>query len=146
MVEFQRRLQEIADKQVSGARQADREMLEQIEQTVLLANVVLPVGWLPLGTMAAAERNMLTPLLGLMGMALIGSASLYRAYRTTVRMYQGATTGRKARRNPRSRRRTASGSLLPSACSKQCFPACQSRSPQLRWRAFDPWCERRKPR
>ena len=44
-------------------------MLEQVEQTALLANMVLPVGWLPLGTMAAAEGNMLTPLLGFLGMA-----------------------------------------------------------------------------
>ena len=89
VAEFQRRLQEIGDKQVSGTRQADREMLEQVEQTALLANMVLPVGWLPLGTMAAAEGNMLTPLLGFLGMALIGAASLYRAYRTTVRHVSG---------------------------------------------------------
>ena len=35
--------------------------------------------------------------LGLVGMTLIGSASLYRAYRTTIGMYQGQFTNRKGR-------------------------------------------------
>ena len=39
-------------------------MLEQIEQTARLVNMVLPVGWLPLGVMAAAEGNVLPSIWG----------------------------------------------------------------------------------
>src|SRR5262249_27127532 len=38
---------------------------------------------------AAAEGNVLPALLGILGMALIGSASLWLSYRTTVRLYTG---------------------------------------------------------
>jgi len=70
------------------------------EQTARLANMVLPVGWLPLGVMSAAEGNVLPSILGLLGMTLIGTASLWRAYRTTIGLYQGQSTNRKGRPAP----------------------------------------------
>ncbi len=71
-------------------QQADRESMERWEQTARLANMVLPVGWLPLGVMSAAEGNVLPSILGLLGMTLIGTGSLWRAYRTTIRTVSGA--------------------------------------------------------
>jgi hypothetical protein len=50
--------------------------------------------------MAGAQGNALPAILGCLGMTLIGSASLWRAYRTTVGLYQGEFTGRKARPAP----------------------------------------------
>jgi hypothetical protein len=54
--------------------------------------MVLPIGWLPMGVTAAAEHHAWPLLLGFAGMTLIGSASLWRAYRTTLRLYQGSYT------------------------------------------------------
>jgi hypothetical protein len=65
---------------------------QKTEQTVRLLNLVLPPGWLPLGALGAANGNALPALLGTLGMALIGTASLWRAYRTTLRLYTGHYT------------------------------------------------------
>ena len=74
-------------------QQASREA----EETVRLLNLVLPPGWLPLGALRAAENNVLPALWGILGMSLIGVASLWRAYRTTLRLYTGHyTAGRKS--------------------------------------------------
>ncbi len=87
--EYQRRSQELVDKRAVARQQVNRETAEAAERTVRLANQVLPIGWLPLGVMSAAEGRPLPTILGCLGMTLIGSASLWRAYRTTIRLYQG---------------------------------------------------------
>ena len=69
-----------------------RQTLALLEQTAYWGNMIAPPGWLPYGAMALAEGNLLPFVLGFVGMTLIGSASLYRAYRTTVRLYTGAFT------------------------------------------------------
>ncbi len=98
--ELARRQQEIFDRQRRVGQQANRESLEQIERTARFVNMVLPPGWLPLGVMTAAEGSALPSLLGLLGMTVIGSVSLFRAYRTTIGMYQGIATSRKGRPAP----------------------------------------------
>ena len=60
-----------------------------------LGNMVLPIGWLPLGVGAAADGNTTPALLGLAGLTLIGSLSLARAYRTTIAAYQGQASNRR---------------------------------------------------
>lgn len=92
--EFTRRLKELVDHDELATKQADSELPEQVEGSALLANLVLPIGWLPLGVKGAAEGRLIPALLGILGMALIGSASLWRAYRTTVGVYQGQATAR----------------------------------------------------
>ena len=92
--EFTRRLKELVDHDELATKQADSELPEQVEGSALLANLVLPIGWLPLGVKGAAEGRLIPALLGILGMTLIGSASLWRAYRTTVGMYQGQATAR----------------------------------------------------
>ena len=73
--------------------------------------MVLPVGWLPLGVMAAAEGRVVPSILGLLGMTLIGTASLWRAYRTTIGLYQGQSSQpERPAGGPRSHRRRAPGS------------------------------------
>jgi ABC-2 type transport system permease protein len=65
---------------------------EHSQQAVLVVwylNVLVPLGWLPAGAMAAAEGNVLPAVLGTLGLALIGGGSLWRSYRTTVRYYTG---------------------------------------------------------
>lgn len=92
--EFTRRLKELVDHAELATKQADSELPEQVEGSALLANLVLPIGWLPLGVKGAAEGRLIPALLGILGMTLIGSASLWRAYRTTVGVYQGQATAR----------------------------------------------------
>src|SRR5208337_3433389 len=83
-----------------SAQQAARKSAESLERTARLWNMVLPVGWLPLGVMSAAEGRVVPSILGLLGMTLIGTSSLWRAYHATVRQYQGLSTNRKARPVP----------------------------------------------
>ena len=92
--EFTRRLKELVDHDELATKQADSELPEQVEGSALLANLVLPIGWLPLGVKGAAEGRLIPALLGILGMTLIGSASLWRAYRTTIGIYQGQATAR----------------------------------------------------
>jgi hypothetical protein len=105
--EHRERQQEIHRKYESQRRQiqahedeAYRQKGQQFEHTARLLNLVLPPGWLPLGAMALAEGKVWPAILGTLGMVLIGTASLWRAYRTTVRMYSGQFTARKTRPQP----------------------------------------------
>lgn len=78
-----------------------QENAQRWDRTARLANTVLPIGWLPLGVTGAAERNAWPALLGFAGMTLIGSTSLWRAYRTTLRLYQGEFTSHGSVSRPR---------------------------------------------
>ena len=95
--EASRRQQEVNEKYISARQQADRESIAYWEQLAQLVNMVLPLGWLPLGVKSAAEGNMIPSLLGLLGMTAIGTASLWRAYSTTIRLYQGHAKVEKSR-------------------------------------------------
>jgi hypothetical protein len=98
--EVLRRHEEIVKKHQLAWEKADREIAERMKRTARLMNLCLPIGWLPLGVMSAAEGDVVPALLALVGMTLIGSARLWRAYRATVRQYQGQSTGTSARRTP----------------------------------------------
>ena len=99
----------------SRRRAGATERRGTLERTARLANLVLPVGWLPLGVAAAAEGRVMPSILGLLGMTLIGTASLWRAYRTTVGLYQGQSTNRK--RSARGRRLASPASARQSRAS-----------------------------
>jgi ABC-2 type transport system permease protein len=86
-------------------QQASREA----EETVRLLNLVLPPGWLPLGALRAAENSVLPALWGSLGMSLIGAVSLWRAYRTTLRLYTGHYTAGKKRAERASVQRASAG-------------------------------------
>lgn len=72
------------------------------------ANAIVPPLWLPYGAMAAGETRVVPGVLGFAGMLLIGSASLWRAYHTTLRFYTGGF-----RSNPQSVDAEASSGLAP---------------------------------
>jgi hypothetical protein len=93
--EFQRRLNAQHQAQQARAVEARRQTWEQVERTTRLVNLVVPPGWLPLGAAAAAEGAVLPALLGTVGLTLLGTASLWRAYRTTLRLYTGQFSGGK---------------------------------------------------
>jgi hypothetical protein len=94
--EFQKRQEEISRRQMAIEREypnriqkenAARE--QQVEATARLLNLVLPPGWLPAGAEAAETGRPGLIFLAILGPTLIGTASLYRAYRTTLRLYTG---------------------------------------------------------
>ena len=98
--EYARRSQELVRKDKLAREQDHRQSSERWEHRARLANLILPVGWLPLGVASAAEGSAAFVILGLTGMTLIGTASLWRAYRTTIRLYQGQFTAGKRRSAP----------------------------------------------
>ncbi len=91
-IELEKRKRELLSAQDSQHRQAEKEQEEKLKNTVRLMNFLLPPGWLPAGLEAAAEGQAWPVLLAILGPALIGTASLWRAYRTTLRLYTGQYT------------------------------------------------------
>src|SRR5205807_10222895 len=88
-IEHLRRQRELMEEHERAGQQADRQAFERWQHTAWLGNLVLPAGWLRLGVMSAAEGQVVPAMLGLLGMALIGTASLWRSCRTTIGQYQG---------------------------------------------------------
>lgn len=117
-----RRQQEIVREHEEATRRENRNNLDTLERTTRILNVALPVGWLPLGVMTAAEGNVGPSILGFVGMTLIGGASLWRAHRTTIRLYQGDYSA---------------GSLRPKAAVASPKPAGKPGTPLLEARL--PW-------
>jgi hypothetical protein len=91
--EYLRRQQEIFQQTKDEQEQRSQQKLDRALETTRLINLVLPPGWFPLGAEGLAAGNVLPALLGTLGLSLIGSASLWRAYRTTLRLYTGTYTG-----------------------------------------------------
>ncbi len=90
-----RALAEIQRASLEEAKRSEEEAWQRAGRWTTLVNEVVPFGWLPLGAMASADGNLVPALLGALGLALIGSASLWRAYRTTLRLYSGDFTSAK---------------------------------------------------
>jgi hypothetical protein len=101
--ELNRGMDEIRKRHQQAWEQADRAILEQVKRAARLANLCVPIGWLPLGVMEAAEGGIVAPGLCVLGLALVGSASLWRAYRVTVRQYQGQANGKAGGRQVRQK-------------------------------------------
>jgi hypothetical protein len=95
--EYRQRLKELQDKRQAHNEESDRQTWHEVEHTARLINLAVPPGWLPLGAGAAAEGNPLPALLGTLGLGLIGTVSLWRSYRTTVRLYTGQFASGKTR-------------------------------------------------
>ncbi len=85
IAEYQRRMEAIEKE----AEKSTDEAIGRLKETTRVLNLALPPGWLPLGVEGAVEGRVLPPLLGLLGMTAIGALSLWRSYRTTVRLYTG---------------------------------------------------------
>jgi ABC-2 type transport system permease protein len=87
--EYRRGLEELDRAYKARAEEEDRQAWQQVQRVTRFINLLLPPGWLPLGADALAEGNVLPALLGTVGLSVIGAASLWRAYRTTVRYFKG---------------------------------------------------------
>jgi hypothetical protein len=62
---------------------------EELAQMGRIANGVLPPLWLPAGIEGTANRRWLVASTCLLGMITVGGFSLWRSYRTTLKLYQG---------------------------------------------------------
>jgi hypothetical protein len=67
-------------------------------ETVRMLNLVLPPGWLPYGASALSAGNPWPAVLGTVGAVFIGTLSLSRSYRTTLRIYTGDYKTRRRRK------------------------------------------------
>jgi len=76
-------------QQLARREQEQQARIGHALEIALLANAVLPVGWLPLGARAAAAGSVWPGLLGSLGALTIGCWSLWRSYRTALRYYTG---------------------------------------------------------
>lgn len=73
----------------------EQQMWQRAVDITSLVNLIVPPGWLALGAKHLADGNVLPALLGTIGFGLIGTASLWRSYRTTLRLYTGQFTAGK---------------------------------------------------
>jgi ABC-2 type transport system permease protein len=95
--EFLRRQKQIDEDYAEQMKEDDEQTKQQVERAAQIINLVLPPGWFPLGVGAAAQGEFLPAVLGILGLLLIGAASLWRSYTTTIRMYKGQFRSRKKR-------------------------------------------------
>jgi hypothetical protein len=85
---------------------SDEERLQAAESSARAANLIIPMGWLPYGVMTLLEGRVMPSILGAAGLALIGTASLMRSYKTTLRLYTGHFTAAKLRQPAPGREKT----------------------------------------
>src|SRR5262245_10978384 len=85
--EYAQRQKEINEEYQRRETEKKQEELAKVERTARLLNTVLPPGWLPLGAAGLTDGAVLPALLGTLGFGLIGTASLWRADRTTLQLY-----------------------------------------------------------
>jgi ABC-2 type transport system permease protein len=92
--EYHRRLEELKRAHDAETKEANEKTSQNVGRIATLTNEIIPLGWLPMGAMASAEGNVVPALLGILGLAAIGSVSMRRAYRTTMRLYTGDFSSR----------------------------------------------------
>jgi hypothetical protein len=94
-IEKENRRAEIERDYANRTAELEGQKSQQFAETTRVVNIIVPLGWLPVGAMYAAKGDVLAAVLGTLGMTTIGAASLWRSYRTTLRLYTGAFTSGK---------------------------------------------------
>lgn len=92
--EHARRDQEIQKEYGERRAAALQAAMDRAEEIARVASVALPPGWLAVGTADLAAGAPWAALLSTLGFGLVGTFSLRRAYRTTLRLYTGEFTAR----------------------------------------------------
>lgn len=113
-----------------------------LPRAFLLAHKVVPFLWVGNGAMSLATGSVLPAVLGAAGGFLLGGLGLRRAYRSTIRFYQGQTGDKSAKRKPKAEK-LAKGEKnliekqLPwvpeeAAASAMAFFRCLMRAPEVK--------------
>lgn len=89
----QKQIQSRRDARSQQRQEQRDEKYRRLVRWVAWANIVLPPAWLAYGAMAASESRIFPGLLAAVASSMIGAASLWRAYRTTLRLYLGEFQG-----------------------------------------------------
>ncbi|MHC4104242.1 MAG: hypothetical protein ACYSR9_04830 [Planctomycetota bacterium] len=84
-------------------RPEDREK-KPLPRTFLVAHKVVPFLWVGNGAMSLGNGNVLPAVLGAAGAFCIGGFGLRRAYRTTLRFYQGHTIVKSTKQKPKTKK------------------------------------------
>jgi len=79
---------------------------------LLAAHKVVPFLWVGNGAMSLATGNVWPAVLGAAGGFLLGGLGLRRAYRSTIRFYQGQTVVKRSKRKPKAEKLTRKGGNL----------------------------------
>ncbi len=91
-----------SDKQTETSQNTDEK--SKIPQALLIAHRYVPFLWVGNGAMTLAEGNALSAVLCAAGAFAIGGLGLRRAYRSTIRFYQGQATGKVTARKPKAKK------------------------------------------
>ncbi len=75
-----------------------------VAHTLLTAHKFVPFLWVAGGAMSLAKGNLWPAVLGAAGLFLIGGLGLRKAYRATIRFYQGQTTSKKSVYRPKKKK------------------------------------------
>ncbi|HUT47299.1 MAG TPA: hypothetical protein VMX36_13525 [Sedimentisphaerales bacterium] len=113
-----------------------------LPRVVLLAHHFVPFLWVGNGAMSLAQGNVLPAVLGTAGAFGIGALGLRRAYRSTLRFYQGQTAARRSKRKPKAKKLAGDGNNLierqlpgvpeEAAASALAFFRCLMRAPEVK--------------
>ena len=113
-----------------------------LPRAVLLAHHFVPFLWVGNGAMSLAQGNVLPAVLGAAGGFLLGGLGLRRAYRSTIRFYQGQTAGKISKRKPKAEKlagdrknlieRQLPGVPEEAAASALAFFRCLMRAPEVK--------------
>jgi hypothetical protein len=97
--EYLREMKSLREAQSRAQAQLMSIKPERFEQVARYVNIAVPLGWLPFGAYSVVAGDYSPAALTFLGMVMIGSASLWRGYRTTLRLYTGQfTSGSTAQR------------------------------------------------
>jgi len=114
---------------------------ETLPRVVLLAHHFVPFLWVGNGAMSLAQGSLWPAVLGAAGGFGIGALGLRRAYRTTLRFYQGQATGKKTAKKAKAAKPAAGRNFLErqlpgvpeeAAASALAFFRALSRAPEVK--------------
>jgi hypothetical protein len=91
---------------------SDKPDKEILPRPVLLAHYFVPFLWVGNGAMSLAQGNLLPAVLGTIGGFGIGVLGLRRAYRSTLRFYQGQSTGKKTAKKAKTEKSVAGRNFI----------------------------------
>jgi len=127
-------------EQVLEQAHGDDEIV--LPRGLLIANKVVPFLWVGNGAMSLAAGNVWPAVLCTAGGFGIGALGLRRAYRSTIRFYQGQTAVGKSKRSPKAENPAIKGRNLierqlpgvpeEAAASAMAFFRCLVRAPEVK--------------